>query len=297
MDVDTRLLRYFAVVAEEGHLTRAAQRLFVSQPALTKQIKQLEAQLGVTLFVRSRAGMALTEAGRALAERVTALLAGWDEMVRDTRTVASRAARVLRVGYAGSAANEATKQIVTAFTARRPDWTVEMRQAAWSNPSAGLADGTVDAAFVRLPFPGQDDFRLEILFAEPRCVALPAEHALAGGADPIPFGELLDEPFVAAPPETGSWRDYWLAIEERGGHPVRIGAVTGHRDDWLSAIANGYGIGLAPASANRFYARPGVVYRPVTGVPPTRIAIAWPPAADTNPVIQDFVRCCRAAAT
>ena len=70
MDVDTRLLRYFVAVAEEGTLTRAAERLFVSQPALTKQIKQLETRLGVRLFTRSRTGMALTEPGRALAERV-----------------------------------------------------------------------------------------------------------------------------------------------------------------------------------------------------------------------------------
>jgi DNA-binding transcriptional LysR family regulator len=294
MDVDTRLLRYFAAVAEEGHLTRAAQRLFVSQPALTKQIKQLEAQLGVTLFERSRAGMALTEPGQALAEKVPGLLAGWDDAVRETRAAASRAAHLLRVGYHASAANEATQQIVARFTGRRPDWKVEMRQAAWSNPSAGLADGAVDAAFVRLPFPGQHDLHLQVLFTEPRCVALPAGHPLAAGDDPIPFRELLDEPFVAAPAETGGWRDYWLAIDARHGHPVSIGAVAVHRDDWLSAIANGYGIGLAPASATRFYARPGVVYRPVTGVSPTHIAIAWPPGADTNPVVQDFVRCCRA---
>ena len=67
MDVDTRLLRYFAAVAEEGNLTRAAERLFVSQPALTKQIRQLESQLGTRLFTRSRAGMTLTAAGQALA--------------------------------------------------------------------------------------------------------------------------------------------------------------------------------------------------------------------------------------
>lgn len=294
MDVDTRLLRYFAAVAEEGHLTRAATRLFVSQPALTKQIKQLEAHLGVTLFTRSHSGMALTEAGRALADRVQGLLAEWDDTVRETRGAASRAARLLRVGYTASAANEATQEIVTEFTVRRPDWKVEMRQAMWSNPSAGLADGAVDVAFVRVPFPGQDDFRLKVLFTEPRCVALPAAHPLAAGDGAIAFRDLLDEPFVAAPPETGWWRDYWLAIDERDGHPVRIGAVTEHRDDWLSAIANGYGVGLAPASATRFYARPGIVYRPVAGVSPTHVAIAWSSDADTNPAIQDFVHCCGA---
>ena len=296
MDVDTRLLRYFAAVAEEGHLTRAAARLFVSQPALTKQIKQLEAQLDVTLFTRSRAGMELTEAGRALAERVPDLLAAWDDAVRDSRSTASAAARVLRVGYVGSAANEATQQIVARFTGRRPGWRVEMTQAPWSDPSAGLADGAVDAALVRLPFPGRRDLRVEVLFTEPRWVALPAAHPLAAGTGPIAFRELLDEPFVAGPAETGWWRDYWLAIDERHGHAVRVGAVAGHRDDWLSAIANGYGIGLAPESARRFYARPGITYRPVTGVSPTQVAIAWPPAADANPVVQDFVRCCREAA-
>ncbi|MGW1285445.1 LysR family transcriptional regulator, partial [Streptomyces sp. NPDC002586] len=79
MDVDTRLLRSFLAVAEDGSLTRAAERVFVSQPALTKQIRQLETQLGVRLFERSRAGMALTDAGRALARRAPALLASWDE--------------------------------------------------------------------------------------------------------------------------------------------------------------------------------------------------------------------------
>jgi DNA-binding transcriptional LysR family regulator len=292
MDVDTRLLRYFAAVAEEGGLTRAAERLYVSQPALTKQIRRLEAGLGVDLFTRSRTGMVLTEPGRALAERVPALLSGWETALRETRGAASRAARVLRVGFLASAANEATQPIIADFARRRPGWRAEMRQAAWSNPSAGLADADVDVALVRLPFPGQERLRVAVLFSEPRCVALPEGHPLAA-CEVIPFRDLLDEPFVAAPPETGRWREYWLATDERDGHPVRVGAVTEQPDDWLSAIANGYGIALAPESATRFYTRPGVVYRPVTGIGPSGVAVAWAPADDDNPVVQDFVRCCR----
>jgi DNA-binding transcriptional LysR family regulator len=291
MDVDTRLLRYFIAVAEEGNLTGAAKRLFVSQPALTKQIRQLEARLGIQLFVRSRAGMTLTEPGQALAERVPSLLAGWDQLLREIKGTASRIARVLRVGFIASAANEATQQIIATFTRRRPGWRVDMRQAAWSNPTAGLADGEVDAALLRLPFPGQDTLRVEVLFTEPRWVALPTAHPLAT-RDEISFPDLWDEPFVAAPPETGRWRDYWLATDERDGHPVRIGAVTDQPDDWLSAIASGYGIALAPESAARFYARPGVTYRPVTDISPSQVGVAWVPAADSNPIVQDFVRCC-----
>ncbi|KPC64240.1 LysR family transcriptional regulator [Streptomyces chattanoogensis] len=291
MDVDTRLLRYFVAVAEEGTLTRAAERLFVSQPALTKQIKQLETQLGVRLFSRSRTGMALTEPGRALAERVPGLLADWDQALRETRSAAGRAACVLQVGFLASAANEATPRIIADFARRRPGWRADMRQAAWSNPSAGLAEGDVDVALLRLPFPGQDALRTTVLFTEPRWVALPTGHPLAP-CDLIAFHDLWDEPFVAAPPESGWWRDHWLATDERDGHPVRIGAVTDLPDDWLSAIANGYGIALAPASAARFYARPGVVYRPVSGVSPSQVGVAWAPADDTHPIVQDFVRCC-----
>ncbi|WP_017591909.1 LysR family transcriptional regulator [Nocardiopsis potens] len=294
MDVDTRLVRYFAAVAEEGGLTRAARRLFVSQPALTKQIRRLETGLGVELFTRSRSGMALTEAGRALAEQAPELLAACDRALRETKSAASRAARVLRVGFLASAANEATQDIIAGFGRRRPGWRVEMRQAAWSDPTAGLADGEVEAALLRLPFPGAGALRAEVLLTEERQVALPAAHPLAG-RDRIDFRELRDEPFVAAPAETGRWRDYWLAADERGGRPPRIGAVTDQPDAWLQAIANGYGIALAPESAARFYARPGVVYRPVTGVAPSSVAVVWPPAADTDPVVQDFVRCCRDA--
>ncbi|MFI7392406.1 MULTISPECIES: LysR family transcriptional regulator [Streptomyces] len=292
MDVDTRLLRYFAAVAEEGSLTRAAQRLYVSQPALTKQIRQLESALGVPLFTRSRSGMALTGPGRTLAARVPGLLAGWEAALRETRSAARRADRILRVGFLASAANEATQPIIAEFARRRPDWRAEMRQAAWSNPSAGLADSDVDVALVRLPFPGQETLRVVELFSEPRCVALPETHPLAG-RETIDFRELWDEPFVAAPPETGPWRAYWLAADERDGHPVRVGAVTEQPDDWLTAIANGYGVALAPESAARFYTRPGVVHRPVTGIGPSRVAVAWAPADDADPVVRDFVRCCR----
>jgi DNA-binding transcriptional LysR family regulator len=81
-------------------------------------------------------------------------------------------------------------------------------------------------------------------------------------------------------------------VRRRAGGEPRIGAVTEHPDDWLSAIANGYGVALAPASAARFYARPGITYRPVTGVSPTRVGVAWSPEDDDNPAVRDFVACC-----
>lgn len=290
MDIDTRLLRYFAMVAEEAHLTRAAERLYISQPALTRQIKQLEAHLGVELFTRSRAGMALNEAGRVLAERVPDVLEEWDTALRETRGAYSRASHVLHVGFVASAANESTQKIIGSFARHRPGWRVEMRQTDWSDPTAGLADGQVDAALLRLPFPGQDKFRVEVLISEPRWVGIPASHPLSELTE-IPFRKLWDEPFIATPPESGWWRDYWLATDEREGHPVTIGAIARNPDEWLTAIANGYGVSLTPEATARFYQRPGVTYRPVTDVSPSQVGVAWAPAGNDD-VIRDFVRAC-----
>jgi len=247
MDIDTRLLRYFAAVAEEGNLTRAAERLFVSQPALTKQIRQLERQLGVPLFTRSRAGMTLTAAGRALAGQVPAVLGELDQALREAKAAASRAARVLRVGFLAGAANEATQQIIAEFGRRRAGWRVEMRTAPWTDPTAGLASGDVDAALLRLPFPGQDSLRTEVLFTEPRWVALPAAHPLAT-RDVIGFRELWDEPFVAA----------------------RLRPTGGATGGWPSASARVTRSGSEPSP------RPA---SPTTGSPPSPTAKAspWPP--------------------
>lgn len=285
MDVDTRLLRYFAAIAQEGNLTRAANQLFVSQPSLTKQLRHLESQLGVRLFTRSSTGMTLTDAGHALAERVPPVLAGWEAAVSETRG----AARVLRVGFLTSTANAATQDVVTAFRELRPGWRVDLRQAPWSDPTAGLAAEEVPVALLRLPFPGDESFEARVLFSEPRCVALPSAHPLAG-RDEIAFPELWDEPVIVAPSLKGTWREHWLALSERDGREVRVGAVAEQPDEFLGAIAAGHGIALVPASTAHSYPRPDVVHVPVSGVSPSEVGVAWLP--DAGEVVADFVRCC-----
>ncbi|ANZ35577.1 LysR family transcriptional regulator [Lentzea guizhouensis] len=284
MDVDTRLLRYFAAIAEEGNLTRAAQRLFVSQPSLTKQLKHLETQLGVRLFTRSSTGMTLTEAGHALAARTPAVLADWDVAVRETRS----AARVLRVGFLASAA--ATQELVAEFQRRRPGWRVDLRRAPWSDPTAGLATSEVPVALLRLPFPDQDRYGVLPLFTETRCAAMSSAHPLAGRAE-VAFEEIVDEPVVIGPSLKGVWRDHWLAVSERDGREVRVGAVTDRPDEFLDAVADGHGLALVPESVARLHPRPRLAYVPVTGVSPSEIGVAWLPEA--GEVVADFVRCCQ----
>ncbi|WP_406196508.1 LysR family transcriptional regulator [Kitasatospora sp. NBC_01560] len=293
MDVDTRLLRSFAAVCEEGQLTAAAARLFVSQPTLTKQIRQLEALLGVELFERSRRGMAPTLAGRALAAYAGPVLAGWEDALRATRAAAAEQGSTLRVGFEGGTINVMTHRTVADFTRRMPGWQVELRQNNWFDPTSGLATGEIDLTLWHAPPWMSEQYNVAVLGEEPRCAALPSGHRLAGRTV-IDLCELLDEPFVAIPHEAGHWRDYWLAVPERGGRPVRIGAVAHNTDEWLAAVVCGQGVGFAPMTMSRLAAREDVAYRPVRGLSPSQVGLYWPKERELTPAMAAFVRSCRA---
>lgn len=290
MDVDLRLLRSFVVVATELNFTKAAEELHISQPALSKQIRQLEALLKVTLLHRTSRSVRLSEAGKRLLEDAPALLASWDATFVATREAEAAENSELRVGFVASAANELTPRILARFSELRPGWRVSMSQAPWSDPTAGVLPGTSDAGLLRVPTPGSEQLHQRILITEPRWIALPSAHPLAA-SEVVRMDQLLDEPFVATPVESGSWRDYWLAADERGGHPIRIGAETTSTEEWLQAIGNGYGVSFTPAATARFYVRPGITYRPVEGVSPSSVAVVWR-KDDARPVLRDFVLAC-----
>ncbi|MFF1872899.1 LysR family transcriptional regulator [Streptomyces sp. CB03911] len=293
MDIDTRLLRSFAVVCEEGQLTAAAARLRVSQPALTKQIRQLEERVGAELFRRSRAGMTPTAAGNALAAHAAELLGSWDDALRATRDAAAQGGATLRVGFEGGTINLIGRQTVTDFTTRMPGWQVEIRQNSWFDPAAGLTAGEVDLALWHAPPWMAERYATSLLGTDRRCIALAAGHRLAGETL-IDFAELLEEPFVAMPAEAGHWREYWLGAQERGGRAARIGAVAHNADEWLAAVACGQGIGIAPETISRLSTRPGVVYRPVRGLGPGQVGLYWPRERPCTPAMTAFVRSCRA---
>ncbi len=221
MDVHGRDLRYFAAVAEELHFTRAAERLYVSQPALSKQIRMLEKQVGAALFERDRREVRLSPVGAALLRMLSAaILAEWEEaQTAVARAVADQAAGLV-VGMSTSPGRGGVLPAIRSrFTAARPDARLRLRQVSWHDPSAGLADGTCDVAFVWLPLPDPDRYRWVVVAEEPRLVALPDTHPLAE-AESVDFTDLLDEPFLALPDSAGPLRDYWLATEARGGRPA-----------------------------------------------------------------------------
>lgn len=290
-----RDLRYFLAVADELNFTRAAERLYVSQPALSKQIRSLEQQLRTALFVRDRRTTSLTPAGVALLPHARELVGGWDEAQRVVSDAVAADAAVLTVGFSTSIGRGLMPPIRAKFAERQPGWQLTLKQVPWSDPTGGLADGATDVALLWLPVPELDDaYSCQVLVTEPRCVALPVGHRLAE-LDEVPFPALKEESFLALPDSAGPLRDYWLGSAERGGHPPRISAVVTTADETFEAVANAVGVALLSAGNAAIYTRSDVVTRPVTGLSPSELAVVWRDN-DHRTIIRDFVLACTSVA-
>ena len=295
-DVHVRDLRYFVAVAEELHFTRAAERLYVSQPALSKQIRALERQLGAELFRRDRQGVALTAAGAALLPYAERVLAVWAEGASALAEVGAAERSTLVVGMSTSPGRGGLLPAIRSrFTAARPEANIRLRQVSWADPTAGLADGDADVAFVWLPLPDAERYGWTVVAEEPRLVALPDTHPLAARAE-VDFADLVDEPFLALPPDAGPLRDHWLALDERGGRLPRIGAEIASTEETYEALVAGLGICLVATGNAHLITLGGVITRPVHGVSPSRYALAWRREDGVRPLVRAYAEACRLVA-
>jgi DNA-binding transcriptional LysR family regulator len=293
MDAHLRDLRYFVAVAEELHFGRAAERLHLSQPALSKQIRALETTLRAQLFRRDRRRVELTAAGTALYTVARDLLRDWDEGLAVVADEAAREARVLRVGTLTSIGRALYPAVIDRFAKHQPGWQVELRSSGWGDATGGLRDQACHAAFIWLPV---DDpvIDSEVLAVERRFVALSAAHPLAGRSS-VSFAEIKDEPVAALPVSAGPARDFWLGVAARDGVPARVAAEVSSADEVFEIVASGAAIVLLAEGNAAIYARPGIVCVPVSDLAPARLAIAWR-RGERRPAVRDFVRACRDAA-
>ena len=290
MDVHVRHLRYFVMVAELQHFTRAAERLHVSQPALSKQIRALEGMIGAPLFDRERRDVRPTAVGIALLPHARRLLAEWD-LARDAvDRVRSAQQSTLVVGMSTSPGRGGLLPAIRSrFTDLHPTATVALRQVGWEDSTAGLADRTSDVAFVWLPLPDPGRYRWRVLLEEPCLVAMPEHHPLASRRT-VEFADLVDEPFLALPESAGPLRDHWLGVALRHGEPPTIGAEISSVDETYEALVGGQGICLLASGNAPSLTRGGVVTRAVSGVPPCRLAIAWR-NDESHPLARAYIEC------
>ncbi len=294
MDVHGRDLRYFVAVAEELHFTRAAERLFISQPALSKQIRTLERALGAPLFERRGREVRLTAAGEALLPRARRVLAEWGVAEDAVEQAKASQQATLVIGMSTSPGRGGLLPAIRSrFTLQHPAANLTLRQFNWEDPTAGLADGSSEVAFVWLPLPSPGRYRWIVVAEEPTMVAMPESHPLARSAE-VDFTDLLDEPFLALPASAGPLRDHWLGTENRHGRPPVIGAEITSADETYEALVDGRGVCLLASGNASLVERGGVVTRPVNGIPPSQLALAWRQDHD-HPLVRAYVECARQA--
>lgn len=269
-------MRYFVTVAEELHFGRAATRLHMSQPPLSRAIKQLEADLGAPLFTRSPTGVRLTPVGSVLLDEARALLDRADRVRR--RVSAAAGVTAVTIGILGDSTDPAVARLAAAFRRNRPGVDIHIRDTDLTDPTCGLRAGLVDVALTRAPF---DETALSVraLRADPVGVVLRTDDPL-GRRDGLRLAELSDRRWFRFPPGTDPlWQTYW-----NGGKPREGPVVRAVQECLQSVLWNGT-VGLAPLGHDL---PAELVVVPLTDMPPSRVVAVWN-EGDANPLVRSFV--------
>jgi DNA-binding transcriptional LysR family regulator len=293
--IELRHLRYFVAVAEELHFRRAAERLHMSQPPLSQQIRGLERELGVELFLRTQRRVELTPAGERLLVEARAVLEAVDAAVRATRRVGTGEQGRLAIGFVGSAMYGVLPGVIRAFRSRYPDVDAELREGSTAEQLEALKARRIHVGVVRPPVE-EDQLETLTINHERFVVALPAGHELAERR-PLHLRDLMHEAFVTLDErEAPGLRAQLKEARKRLGGTTRIVQEAGEMQTLIGLVASGLGIALVPDSVSRL-AREDVVYRDLSGWAPTvDLALAWR-EDDDSPLVRNFVAVARGEAT
>ncbi len=283
-------LRYFVAVAEESSFSRAARRLHIAQPPLSKQIKQLEDELGVLLFERTSRGVRMTGAGELLLEEARRIFVQLDQTARVVRRVGRGEVGRLTLGFVPSASNEVLPPILREFRDRFPGIELFLREMRPDQIVRRLRDRQIDAGVLYLPL---EDASLDIgcVSREPLVLALPEAYPLAS-QDRVELRAVAEEPFILPAryqDMPGLYGQVTEACRQAGFTPNAV-----QKDVWLmqtivGLVAGGMGVALVPSSLQNL-GRRGVVYKKVQGLSPTvGLGVIWrrdAPSAVLNSFLQ-----------
>jgi DNA-binding transcriptional LysR family regulator len=286
--MELRQLQYFVAVAEERHFGRAAQRLHMSQPPLSIQIKGLEAELGVRLLNRSTRQVTLTDAGRTFLERARAILSAVEEAKGAARSVEQGMQGRLRVGFISSATLSLLPPSIRLFRERYGGVELELKELTSAQQIDALYEDEIMVGLVRLPLraPG---IRLEPVLEERLVVALPSDHALEE-FDRVPLEAIADLPLIFFTRQLiPGFHAQIVELFQRVGAFPKVAQHAVHLQTIVGLVASGIGIAILPSSAERV-SREGVVYRALDVPDATSwMGLAWV-EGDESKLVKNFVR-------
>ncbi|MCW3067506.1 MAG: transcriptional regulator [Solirubrobacterales bacterium] len=280
-------LHYFVTVAEDGQMTRAARKLNLAQPALSRAISQLESELGIQLLDRHARGVTVTPAGEMFLPKARAALAAYADVSLTARSLARAAQGSLEVGFIGPPPRLNAPELFDAFLDAHPHASVSFREMPFPRrPTASWVE-EVDAAFCLTPIADPGVLMLSIR-AERRAAVMPADHPLAGREE-LRVAELLDETFISYHPDVQpQWAGFHSLDDHRGGPPGKLSA---HRvstpAEMLAAMAARRAITTVPASDAAIVEQVlrGIVAIPVCDAAPAMLSLLWRKGDSSNPLV------------
>ncbi|MEH2454708.1 LysR family transcriptional regulator [Nostoc sp.] len=283
--MELRQLKYFVTVAEELNFRRAAERLFMEQPPLSRQIRQLENELQVELFHRSKRGVTLTLSGQAFLDEARLTLAQAERAAKAAQQASQPQA--LAIGFSICAFNRVLPKLIQAYRQQYPDVVVTLTELSSEAQIQALLNNAIDIGFVHAPIVHLDLLTFTFL-SEPLVVALPPDHSLVDH-EQIDLRSLATEPFIicseAVKPEMYA---QVMQLCHQTGFSPRIVQEASSPEVLLGLVASGMGICLVAEGAEIRH-RAGVIYRPLsTPTPILEIAAAWRKQS-VSLILKDFL--------
>jgi DNA-binding transcriptional LysR family regulator len=259
--MELRDLRYFVAIAQHGTVSRAAEQLHVSQPALSEQIRKLEDELGAALFTRTSRGVLLTDAGEALLPHARTVLAQADAAVESVQMVAHGLVGTLTLGFIDSAALAILPPLIHHFTDRYPNVKLRLRESGTRQQLEAIEQSEIDVGIVRGPVWNAGIAGRRIATESLR-LALPAQHRLAREAI-VRIADLNEDGFIMYPHERGAaLAEETLRLCHAAGFDPRVVQEANEIYTICGMVAAGLGVAVVPDSA-RAIALDGVVYLPI----------------------------------
>jgi DNA-binding transcriptional LysR family regulator len=293
--MELRHLRYFVAVAEELHFGRAARRLNLAQPPLSQQIRGLEGELGVRLFMRTSRKVELTEAGRLFLEQARLVLAQAEKAHHTMRAAHRGEAGRITIGFVTSAVYTLVPTILREFNRGRPGVEIRCFEMNSNEQKAALQERRIQVGFNRTPL-ADATLHVETLAKERLVLALPADHPRARG-EGLRLRQFAGDGFIQISRAQGSAiYDGVIASCQRAGFSPRIAQESSGVQTTLALVAAGLGVAMVPASLQQLK-RPGVTYRqlPPGDTQELELALVWR-KDEPSPVIETFVKIAREVA-
>ncbi|MGZ4505620.1 MAG: LysR substrate-binding domain-containing protein [Blastococcus sp.] len=287
--MELRHLRYFVAVAEELHFGRAAERLYIVQPALSKQIAALEKELGVELFFRTKRHVAMTPAGASLLEDARQVLAQAEGAKLRARLASQGEVGLLEIGFVVPVLYDLLPHMLRVFRASFPDVRLSLHELHSREIVNGLASRDLHIGFSRIPIPhGGESLRVLPLVDEPVLVAMPDRHPLAARGS-VALADLADEDLVMITrTEEPELYDAHVSACAAAGFSPKVAHQVDRTHVAVGLVAGGLGMCFVPSSA-QLTAHPGVAYRPLTAPSPRLTFGAIWNADAVAPVLHNFL--------